>query len=99
MLSVPLAVSGALLPPTSSPLTDNAARGNLIEPLKAAQAAGIWISGDFRLDPAQPLITYVLIAVVCSRRSPGLVWAARCMRPGPLIYVDRQSRRVRSCLS
>ena len=49
LLSIPLLVSGALLPPTSSPLTDRAARGNLIEPLEPAQAAGIWIGG--RLPP------------------------------------------------
>jgi hypothetical protein len=87
VLSIPLAVSGALLPPTSSPLTDHAARGNLIEPLRPTQAAGIWISGDFRLDPAQPLITYLLIGVVCFAGIAGLVWAARTVRPGPLIYV------------
>jgi hypothetical protein len=87
LLSVPLALSGALLPPTSSPLTDHAARGNLIEPLKPTQVAGVWISGDFRLDPSQPLITYVLIAVACFAAVAGLVWAARAARPGPLIYV------------
>jgi hypothetical protein len=87
VLSIPLAVSGALLPPTSSPLTDHAARGNLIEPLEPAQAAGIWISGDFRLDPAQPFITYLLIAVAVFAAVGGLVWAARSARPGPLIYV------------
>jgi hypothetical protein len=87
LLSIPLAVSGALLPPTSSPLTDNAARGNLIESLKPTQVAGIWISGDFRLDPSQPLITYILIAVACFAAVAGLAWAARSGRPGPLVYV------------
>ena len=94
VLSVPLAISGALLPPTSSPLTDHAARGNLIAPLEPAQAAGIWISGDFRLDPAQPLITYLLIGVVCFAAVAGLVWAARSRAART---ADLRARQPRSC--
>ena len=87
ILSIPLVVSGALLPPTSSPLTDSGARGNLIEPLEPAQAAGVWISGDFRVDPSQPLLTYLLIGVVCGAAIAAMVRAARKRRPGPLVYV------------
>ncbi len=87
VLSIPLLVSGALLPPTSSPLTDSSARGNLLEPLEPAQAAGIWIAGDFRVDPSQALITYVLIAIACTAAIAAMISAARERRLGPLIYV------------
>ena len=58
VLALPTIVSGALLPPTSSPLTDAGARGNLVEPLEPAQAAGIWPAGDFRFDPDAELAAY-----------------------------------------
>jgi len=38
--------------------------GNLIGPLKSAQAAGIWLVGDFRLFTHHPGLTYSLIGVV-----------------------------------
>ena len=88
VLSIPLLVSGALLPPTSSPLTDSAARGNLIEPLEPAQVAGIWIGGDFRVDPSHPLITYLLIGAVCVAAVAAMIRAGRRGRPGPLVYVS-----------
>jgi hypothetical protein len=47
----------------------------------------VWISGDFRLDPSDPWITYILIGVVVFAAVAGLVWAARSSRPGPLLYV------------
>jgi hypothetical protein len=87
VLSLPLIVSGALLPPTSSPLTDGSARGNLIAPLDPLQAAGIWPSADFRLIPDHELAVYLLIAVVCAAAVAGLVWSLRRRDPGPAVYV------------
>jgi hypothetical protein len=86
LLSLPVIVAGALLPPTSSPLTDGSAQGNLIAPLQIAQAAGIWPSGDFRLTPDHDLITYLLIAVVCAAAAAGLLWSIRRRDPGPAVY-------------
>lgn len=63
LLSVPVLTTGGLLPPTSSPLTSSEAKGNLIEALELAQAAGIWPAGDFRVDPTNLAPVYVLIAV------------------------------------
>ena len=80
-------VSGALLPPTSSPLTDAGARGNLVGPLEPAQAAGIWPAADFRYHPDAELAAYALIAVACAAAVAGLAWSRRRGEPGPLLYV------------
>ena len=87
MLSVPAIVSGSLIPPTSSPLTDSQARGNLIEPLSPAQSAGIWPAGDFRLDPGNELVAYALIAAALALAVAGLAWAWRRRADAPLVYV------------
>ncbi len=85
-LSVPVLATGGLLPPTSSPLTDAAARGNLLGPLELAQVAGIWPAGDFRLDPVELAPTYVLIAVASIAAVAGLVLAWRARAWGVLAY-------------
>jgi hypothetical protein len=77
LLSLPVLLTGGLLPPTSSPLTGGEAGGNLIEPLEPAQAAGIWPAGDFRLDPAEVGPTYLLIAVAIAAAAGALVIAWR----------------------
>ena len=87
LLSLPLIVAGALLPPTSSPLTDATARGNLIGPLDPWQAAGIWPSGDFRLAPEHELVAYGLIAAACAAAAAGLAWSIGRRAPGPALYV------------
>ncbi len=61
--SLPVLLAGALLPPTSSPLTDSGAVGNLAGPLDVAQVAGIWPAGDFRFEPDAPVLTYALVVV------------------------------------
>ncbi len=87
ILSLPVIISGSLLPPTSSPLTDGGARGNLIEPLKAAQVAGIWPAGDFRLVPDDELVTYLLIAIAIAAAVAGLIWSVSSRRVAPTLYV------------
>ena len=83
VLSIPTLATGALSPPTSSPLDADQAKGNLIESLEPAQVLGIWPAGDFRLDPVAELPTYVLCAVVLLLGLLGLVYAARA-RAWPL---------------
>ncbi len=51
VLSVPVILPGGFLPPTSSPIDSPIALGNLIDPLRLQQLAGIWPSGDFRVAP------------------------------------------------
>jgi len=83
--AVPLAilvlpvVSSGLVPPTSSPLTDPNAEGNLRGPLNALQVLGVWPSGDFRFDPDGTVVTVVLIALTIVAALAGfwLAWSRR----------------------
>lgn len=74
VLVIPV-VSAGLVPPTSSPLTDPHAEGNLRGPLNALQVLGVWPSGDFRFDPDDTVVTVVLIALTVIAALVGL-WAA-----------------------
>jgi hypothetical protein len=76
-LSVPVFVTGGLLPPTSSPLTSGEAKGNLIQPLDPTQVAGIWPVGDFRLAAEEAGPTYALIAVAAIAAIGAIVYAWR----------------------
>lgn len=68
-------VNSGLVPPTSSPLTDPNAEGNLRGPLNLLQALGVWPAGDFRIDPDGTVVTAVLIALAALAFGLGL-WAA-----------------------
>jgi hypothetical protein len=78
---VPLAVlvfpvvNSGLVPPTSSPLTDPNAEGNLRGALNGLQVLGVWPAGDFRFDPDGTVITVLLIALTIVAVGAGL-WAA-----------------------
>lgn len=74
VLVIPV-VSAGLVPPTSSPLTDPHAEGNLRGPLNVLQVLGVWPSGDFRFDPNGTVVTVVLIALTIVAALVGL-WAA-----------------------
>jgi len=87
LLSLPVLLTGGLLPPTSSPLTSADARGNLIAPLDLSQVAGIWPIGDFRLRPDDLLSTRVLIAVAAIAGAGALVYAWRRRRFEVPLYV------------
>ncbi|MGA8745183.1 MAG: hypothetical protein WB507_04900 [Solirubrobacterales bacterium] len=85
--AVPLAVlvvpvlSAGLVPPTSAPLTDPHAEGNLYGPLNALQVLGIWPSGDFRFAPAATVVTAILIALAIAAAAAALwvAWTSRHM--------------------
>ncbi len=87
VLALPALATGGLLPPTSSPLTDADASGNLIGALEPAQLAGIWPAGDFRLQPVAELATSLLIAATAIAAAFGLVAAVRARAVGTAIYV------------
>jgi hypothetical protein len=86
-LSLPTLLAGGLRPPTSSPLDDPAALGNLARPLEPVQVAGIWGAGDFRFEPSDPLVTDLVIAVALLAAAAGLVWCLRRREPGPPLFV------------
>jgi hypothetical protein len=50
---------------------------NLVQPLKAAQLAGIWPTGDFRFVPGHEAMTYALVVLVVMAAAAGVVWAVR----------------------
>jgi hypothetical protein len=83
-LVFPVIVTGGLLPPTSSPLSADDARGNLLEPLDPLQAFGIWPIGDFRLPPTADVAVYALIALAAVLAAAGAVWAWRKRAVGVL---------------
>ncbi len=91
---VPLAVlvfpvvNSGLVPPTSSPLTDPNAEGNLRGALNGFQVLGVWPAGDFRFDPDGTVITVVLIALTSVAFLAGLwaVWSGRRRDIGPALY-------------
>ncbi len=85
-LLVPVLLDGRLLPPTSSPLTSATARGNLIEPLGVERLAGIWPSGDFRVESVAPLATGLLIAIVCGAALFGAWLAVRARALALALY-------------
>lgn len=68
-------ISAGLVPPTSSPLTDPNAEGNLRGPLNPFQVLGVWPAGDFRFDPDGTIVTVILIALTIVAALGGL-WAA-----------------------
>jgi hypothetical protein len=86
-LALPVAIGGGLLPPTSAPLTDADAQGNLLGPLEPEQVAGIWPSGDFRFDPTPELPGQALIALALIASAGGLAVAWRARAWGALAYV------------
>ena len=58
-------------------LGDEDELGNLVHPLHPLQIAGVWPSGDFRLDPEAAVTTSLLIAAVVGAGLAGAVLAVR----------------------
>ena len=87
LLSLPVLIPGGLLPPTSSPLSDDAAKGNLFEPLDPLQASGVWPAGDFRLDTVGDALSYPLIALALGLAAIGVAWAWRRRAHGLLCAI------------
>jgi hypothetical protein len=82
-----IAVAVRFVSTSRSVLTSNQEFGNLFHPLRFAQIFGIWPTGDFRFDPDQLVITYVLIAVAALAAVGGVIYAWRRGAPEPALYV------------
>jgi hypothetical protein len=86
-LGVPALALGGAVPPWARPLTNDGSLGNLLGPLSTLQLAGVWPSGDFRLDPDAELLTGVLIAVVVGAAIGAIALAVRARAWSLVAYV------------
>ena len=87
VMCLPVIIPGGLLPPTSSPLTSDSALGNLYHPLSGFQLFGVWPTGDFRANPDDLTVAYLLIAAVGVAAVVGLWLAIRARSWAILMYV------------
>lgn len=86
VLAIPVIATGGLLPPTSTPLTNQDDAANLGDALNLFQVLGIWPAGDFRVAPDGAVVTAVLIALAVLAAAVGL-WALwRRRETTPLLY-------------
>jgi hypothetical protein len=79
LLGIPALFAAGVFSPTQGGLTDASELGNLVHPLSIYQYAGVWITGDFRLDPIKPALTDFLIVLVLLAAVAGayLAWRRR----------------------
>jgi hypothetical protein len=79
LLGIPALFAAGVFSPTQGGLTNAAELGNLIGPLSVAQYAGVWITGDFRLDPSEAGLTDYLIVLTLLAAVAGawLAWRRR----------------------
>jgi hypothetical protein len=87
LLSLPSLLSANVFLKGGSTLRSETELGNLTEPLSWLQVFGIWPVGDFRTDPSELDVTYVLIALVVIAAVLGLAWAGSRRASAPLLYV------------
>jgi hypothetical protein len=85
LLAIPSA-TGGLLPPSTPPLTDPHALGNLIAPLSPFQILGVWPAGDFRVQPDASVATAVLDALAVLAAALGFWMAWRRGSMALLLY-------------
>lgn len=84
-----LATLGGYFRVTTGVVTAGEEVGNLIGPLDPLQVVGIWINGDYRLDPGGSWlpVTRVLVVVALLAAALGLWWAVRRRAWAVLLYV------------
>ncbi len=80
-------VSGRGVKGISGTLTSESELGNLIHPLSAWQAFGIWPVGDFRVSPGAKVPTAIAIFVVIVAGGAAILGAVRARALAPVLYV------------
>jgi hypothetical protein len=71
---------------SASPLRDAHELGNLVRPLKWDQVFGVWLGGDFRVDPRYGTLTVILVGLVAAGGAAGVVLAGLRRSWGLLAY-------------
>lgn len=97
VLSVPTLLElGRFADVSQSVITASEEFGNLLAPLRPLQAVGVWLTGDYRLTPANTFfgldaltLTWVLIGVALASAAIGVAWALARFKDAwlPLLYV------------
>jgi hypothetical protein len=90
VLSIPTLVdSGEYVDVAAEVVTTESELGNLFNPLKLPQVVGIWLTGDFRLNPSSAgrVVTIALLAVAVVSAALGAVWLLRRRATGPLLFL------------
>lgn len=79
LLGIPTLFAAGVFSPTQGGLTSDAELGNLIGPLSVVQYVGVWIGGDFRLDPGEAALSYYLVglALLAAVGGAWLAWRRR----------------------
>jgi hypothetical protein len=79
LLGIPALFAAGVFSPTQGGLTDASELGNLVHPLSIVQYAGVWITGDFRLDPIKPGLTdfLIVLALLAAVAGAWLGWRRR----------------------
>jgi hypothetical protein len=79
LLGIPALFAAGAFSPTQGGLTNAAELGNLVGPLKIVQYAGVWITGDFRLDPAKAGLTdyLIVLALLAALAGAWIGWRRR----------------------
>jgi hypothetical protein len=85
LFALPIAIGGSFSP-FQPALTSEREMGNLIRPLDAVQALGIWPAGDFRVHPDATVVAAVLVALAILAALLGL-WAAWRSRGLALLFL------------
>ncbi len=87
VLSLPTLALVGQFSNSGSTLTQAGDLGNLLHPLSVLQVLGIWPIGDFRHQPSDITLTYVLVAVVGLAGLAGIYWALRRREWALVMYV------------
>jgi hypothetical protein len=87
VLALPsLLTAEVFLRPAAGVVTSDQELGNLIEPLRVGQIAGVWPAGDFRVDPDDAGLTSLLVVLTVLAASAGIAVALARRRWGPAAF-------------
>jgi hypothetical protein len=87
LLGLPAFLAAGAFAPTEGTIDSADDLGNLAGPLNVFQYVGVWIGGDFRLDPSQAALTdyLIVLALLAALAGAWLAWRRRAWEL--LLYV------------